>query len=216
MKRTLKSNHLFFSKTDFRTINPLDKDASGVIPRKIINCMIFLYMKRDITLCKENKNRIASKYYTLDVQLESIKHADTVKLCSNHQLLFPMTYTNEQHTAYCLVVAFPARKEILFFNMDNRLLNEEIKSNLCNDVKEFINNENEYHNEEKINWKNVLTPVNNWEKLPTITNVNDSSLLLLKTIDFLSDSLPFDFDQISFKSFRNSITISLRHQQIPY
>ena len=127
-----------------------------------------------------------------------------------------MTYNNEQHTAYCIVGVFPTRKEIIFFNMDNRLLNEEIKSKFCNDVKEFINNENEYHNEEKIIWKNVLTPTNNWEKLPTITNINDSSLLLLKTIDFLSYSLPFDFDLISFKSFRNSITISLRHQQIAY
>ena len=166
-------------------INPLNPTASGVLSCKIINCIILLYMKRDISLCKENKNRIASKYYSLDLPLESIKHEDTIKLCSNHQLLFPMTNNNEQHTAYCIVGVFPARKEIIFFNMDNRLLNEEIKSKFCNDVKEFINNENEYHNEEKIIWKNVLTPINNWEKLPTITNIIDSSLLLLlKTIDF--------------------------------
>ena len=36
---------------------------------------------------------------------------------------------------YCIVGVFPARKEIIFFNMDNRLLNEEINQNFATILK---------------------------------------------------------------------------------
>jgi len=203
-------------------IKILDPSSLLVLPitRKIVNSMMVLFKNREIVMSNINKNygNLSSfmkiNYNSHDKDMVAMNQ----QLLKSNKIFFPIAtaVTSTVDSLYwSFIVAFSSSKSIVYFNPDERMLNDvSIETSLAQ-VKVVL--ETQAILEEKtIAWTVMKKSNITSQALPVLSNINNSGICMLKCMDYLLDDLPFDFDDASFKSYRNSIGLFLKNRNIPY
>ena len=80
----------------------------------------------------------------------------------------------------------------------------------------YPNDDRSLDNDLTSTWEMITTSTVPWHRLPELSTPDNSAICMLKSFDYLTNDLPFDFDDISFKSYRNSMALFLKNECISY